>query len=50
VTNPNTSAVVTPTGSFPTIVKKIFKSDPAATTVFGRHRTARNSRYPSTAS
>jgi len=49
-TNPNTSAVVTPTGSFPTIVKKIFKSDPAAATVFGRHRTARNSRYASTAS
>ena len=44
VMNANTSAVVTPTGSFPTTVKKIFKSDPAAITVFGRHRAARNSR------
>jgi hypothetical protein len=42
--NPNTSAVVTAPGSFGTNVKKIFKSNPAAITVFGRHRTARNSR------
>ena len=44
VTNANTSAVVTPAGSFPTTVKKTFKSNPAANTVFGRHRAARNSR------
>jgi hypothetical protein len=44
VMNPNTSAVVTSTGSFATVVKNTFKSNPAANTVFGRHRAARNSR------
>ncbi len=45
VINPNTSAVDTSTGSFETRLKNTFKSNPAANTVFGRHRAARNSRY-----
>jgi hypothetical protein len=44
VINPNTSAVVTSTGSFGIRVKNTFRSNPAASTVFGRHRAVRNSR------
>jgi len=43
VMNANTSAVVTSTGSIGISVKKTFKSKPAASTVFGRHRAATNS-------
>ena len=42
--NPRTSAVDTSTGSTSTIEKKIFKSYPAANTVFGRQRAPANSR------
>ena len=34
------------TGSLPTTVKKTFRSYATASTVFGRHRPARNFRYP----
>ena len=44
VMNPNTSPVVTSVGSFGTVAKNTFKSNPAANTVFGRHRAAKNSR------
>ncbi len=48
VMNSNTSAVVTPPGSFSIIEKNTFKSYPAASTVFGRPRAATNSKYRST--
>jgi len=46
--NANMSAVVTSVGSTGNKVKKTFRSNPAASTVFGRHRAAKNSRYRST--
>ena len=46
--NANTSAVVTWVGTTGTSVKKTFRSNPAASTVFGRHLAAKNSRYRST--
>jgi hypothetical protein len=48
VMNADTSAVVTSVGSTGNKVKKTFRSNPAARTVFGRHLAARNSRYRST--
>jgi hypothetical protein len=44
VINASTSAVDTSTGSLGTSVKNTFKSKPAAKTVFGRQRAAKNSR------
>jgi hypothetical protein len=46
--NANTSAVTTSIGSRSTIVKNVFRSKPAANTVFGRHRPAANSKKSST--
>jgi hypothetical protein len=46
--NANTSAVTTSTGSRSTTVKNVFRSNPAASTVFGRHRPAANSKKSST--
>src|SRR6185503_8915574 len=45
--NVNTSAAATCRGGLPTTVKNTFRSYATAATVFGRDRTARNSRYPS---
>jgi hypothetical protein len=42
--NLNTSPGVTSAGSFGTRLKNTFKSNPAANTVFGLQRAARNSR------
>ena len=44
VMNANTSAATTSRGAFPTTVKNTLKSSATAGTVFGRNRTARNSR------
>jgi hypothetical protein len=44
VMNANTSAGTTASGSLATTVKNTFRSYAAASTVFGRHRPARNSR------
>jgi len=40
----STSAVLTSAGSFPAKAKNTFKSNPAASTVFGLHRAATNRR------
>jgi len=45
--NASTSVARTRPGDFPTTVKKTFKSYATASTVFGRHRPAKNSRYSS---
>jgi len=45
--NPSTSAGRTRRGGLATTVKKTFRSYATASTVFGRHRPARNSRYSS---
>jgi hypothetical protein len=42
--NSSTSAVLTSTGSFPAKAKNTFKSNPAASTVFGLQRAATNRR------
>ena len=47
VTNANTSAAVTCPGGLPTTAKNTLRSYAAASTVFGRERTAKNSRYTS---
>jgi hypothetical protein len=47
VMNASTSAGRTCSGGLATTVKNTFRSDAAASTVFGRHRPARNSRYTS---
>src|SRR5262249_30130710 len=47
VTNASTSAATTRRGGLPTTAKNTFKSYATAATVFGRDRTARNSRYAS---
>src|SRR4029450_1952211 len=46
--NPSTSAAATSAGDFATVPKKTRRSYAAASTVFGRHRPSRNSRYSST--
>src|SRR5487761_1567829 len=46
----STSAVLTSAGSFPANAKNTFKSNAAASTVFGLHRAATNRRYSSTSS
>jgi hypothetical protein len=45
--NASTSAVVTASGGLPAAVKNTFKSYATASTVFSRHRPARNSKYSS---
>jgi len=45
---PDTSAAVTCTGSFPVTAKNAFRSKATDRSVFGRHRPATNSRYRST--
>ena len=47
VMNASSSADCTCSGGLPTTVKKALRSDTAASTVSGRHRPAKNSRYPS---
>ena len=44
VMNPSTSAAVTSAGALPTTPKNTFRSNAVASTVFGRHRAATNSR------
>jgi len=44
VMKPSTSAAVTFAGALPTTAKNTFRSNAAASTVFGRHRAATNSR------
>jgi hypothetical protein len=46
--NPNTSADVTSRGSSPTTARNVFRSNASARSVFGRARSAANSRYRST--
>ena len=48
--NASTSTGATSSGGLPTAVKNTLKSYAAASTVFGRHRPARNSRYVSASS